>query len=814
MVLAGADDDEQRRAVASRARSSGAGTEHRGPERSLVELDLLAEIAAAACGTMAREALALGCRRLAEVFGAERCSVVADLGGVLDVIGTSEPPAVDLGRAPDGGLRLHSVPVRALHAVVEQVMREARPRRVEWPAPGSAGPVPAGRAGSAAGLAVPIRELGALVVECPPGWVSSSEDVRLATLVAALLGDVTRSVCRESERAHDAAAADALRQLLEMGVRAGSPMDAALALASTAARVLDVPVACAYLVDDSGRITAVSTLGAAPGLAERLRSGLVGQLAAGSPVWRRTVEGAEPGPDLIDDVVVGGSVRPGGVADLLELRALAAMPLLSSDGPLGLVLCGHPEPRTRWRPGTRELLAQLALEGTVVVDNARLRAVERYDATHDALTGLLNRKAFLDALESQLEEAERTGSSIAVLLLDLDRFKEVNDYLGHLHGDALLVDVATRLKSSLRQGDSLARLGGDEFALMLTTGATRAGAEIVAGKIATGLDSAFEVGGHTLHVDASVGVALYPDHALDATSLLQRADTAMYTAKRSGVGHAVYDRSVEGRAAEALGLLGELRRALQGARELRLHYQPKVDLRTGRVCGVEALVRWAHPRHGLLGPDRFVPLAEETGLVRALTSFVVPEALAQVRSWRAAGIDLRVAVNISARDVSDRELPAKVAQWLDGEGLEGSSLVVEVTERTVMDDRSNAAGALESLRALGVEVSLDDFGSGYSSLAYLESLPVDEIKIDRQFLCLGRSRRSVVRSIIALGHDLDMRVVAEGVETLEHAEWLARMGCDEAQGYHFSRPLPAVELERWIAGASDEAGWLDGAARD
>ena len=813
MVLAGADD-EARRAVVARVPHAAPATTTRAPEHTDDELDLLAELATAARLATASEALALGCRRLAEVFGVERCSVVAELGGELDVLATNECLAADAARGSDGGVCPRSMPVRALDAVVEQVMREGRPRRVEWPGTGSAGPFPAGRGASAVGLAVPVSELGALVVEGPPGWVCDSRVVRLATLAAAVLGDVARSVCREHDRAYDAAAADALRQLLEMGVRAGSPMEAALALASTAARVLDVPVACAYLVDEGGRITAVSTLGAAPGLAERLRAGLVGQLASGSPVWRRTVEGAEPGPDVIDDVVVGDSVRPGGVADLLELRALAAIPLLSSDGPLGLVLCGHPEPRTRWRPGTRELLSQLALEGTVVVDNARLRAVERYDATHDALTGLLNRKAFLDALESQIGHAKRSGSTIAVLLLDLDRFKEVNDYLGHLHGDALLVDVAARLQSSLRQEDSLARLGGDEFALMLTTGATRSGAEVVAAKIAASLDAAFEVGGHTLHVDASVGVALYPDHALDATGLLQRADTAMYTAKGSGMGSAVYDCSVEGRAAEALGLLGELRRALQGTRELRLHYQPKIELRTGHVSGVEALVRWAHPRHGLLGPDRFVPLAEETGLVRTLTSFVVPEALAQVRSWQELGIDLRVAVNISARDVSDKELPAKVAQWLDNEGVEGRSLVVEVTERTVMDDRSHAAGALESLRELGIEVSLDDFGSGYSSLAYLESLPVDEIKIDRQFLCLGRSRRSVIRSIIALGHDLDMRVVAEGVETQEHAEWLARMGCDEAQGYHFSRPLPAVELERWIASAPDEPGWLNVAARD
>jgi EAL domain-containing protein (putative c-di-GMP-specific phosphodiesterase class I) len=281
----------------------------------------------------------------------------------------------------------------------------------------------------------------------------------------------------------------------------------------------------------------------------------------------------------------------------------------------------------------------------------------------------------------------------------------------------------------------------------------------------------------------------------------------MFAAKRSGLGHELYDPAASDRHAAGIGLLGELRRVLHEPHELLLHYQPKIDLRSGRLSGVEALVRWQHPRLGLLGPDRFVPLAEETGLVRALTAWVVPEALAQLYAWTEAGLDTRVSVNISARDVADRDLPSSVAGWLALSGLAGTSLVLEVTECTVMTDRATTIYALQRLRELGVEVSLDDFGTGYSSLAYLESLPVDEIKIDQQFLRLGRSRRSVIRSIIALGHDLDMRVVAEGVGTAENAEWLARMGCDEAQGYHFSPPLSPADLERWAAGAAD-ANWL------
>ena len=815
MVVARTDDDGGGPRKPEHARASGphdgaaAGLQSRS-ERAAAEIELLAELAGAARVQDPVEVVALACRLLAELLGARRCTVVCDAGGQPSAILVSEQSQTKIR----GTIPAAREPARDLGAIVEQVLRARGPRRVEWPAPGAAGPFPSGTLAGATGLAAPVGDRGVVVVEHDPGWECATGDVRLVCIVAAILGDVTRDLRRGQEEAHHEATSRAMRQLLETGVSARSPMEAAIALASTAARVLDVPVACAYLVDDAGRIAKVSTVGASPERAARLRGGLVGQLASDSPVWRRTVEGAEPGPDLIDDVTVGGAVRRGGVADLLGLRSLAAIPLLSSDGPLGLVLCGGPEPCPRWRAGTRDLLAQLALEGAVVVDNARLRAVERHEASHDALTGLLNRRAFLERLERALEDAGRNGSSVAVLLLDLDRFKEVNDYLGHLRGDELLVDVAERLRVSTRAGDVLARLGGDEFAFMLTTGASRRGAEVVAGKVAAVLEGPFELGEHVLYVDASVGVACYPEHASDATGLLQRADVAMYAAKRSGVGHEVYDPGVEGRAAEALGLLGDLRRALQSPSELRLHYQPKIDLRTGHVSGVEALVRWAHARHGLLGPDRFVPLAEETGLIRSLTAFVVPEALAQLGAWRSQGMELRVAVNVSARDVVDRDLPAKVASWLAGAGVDGRCLVVEVTERTVMDDRTTTANALQRLRELGVQVSLDDFGTGYSSLAYLESLPVDEIKIDRQFLRLGRSRRSVIRSIIALGHDLDMRVVAEGVETAEHAEWLTRMGCDEAQGYHFARPLPALELERWVASGDDEPGWLRSFAGD
>ncbi|MDA8290370.1 MAG: EAL domain-containing protein [Actinomycetota bacterium] len=769
--------------------------------RSEDEVALLAEVVEAQAVLSGREVIDFAFRRLAQLLGAMRCSLFSEdeAGAIVERVVVTPDGAGAPGRRP-------CEPAVAMLPLVAQVLRDGALRRVLRPVLPGALVAARSEPVEREVLAVPVGDRSVLVIEQPPGEHAEEGDVRFAGLVAAVVSEPARDARRVREQQQYETIASAMRHLLEAGVRAGSAIEAAEALARTAAKVLDFPVAAAYLVDDAGRISRVVTVGARPGRGEQLQSRLTGQLAADSPVWRRTVEGPEPGPDLVDDTAADGLVRPGGVAQVLGLRSLAAIPLLSSDGPLGLVLCGDSTPRRRWRPGIRELLAQLALEGAVVVDNARLREAERHEARHDALTGLLNRRAFSQSLRDALAASRRSGEHVAVLLLDLDRFKEVNDHLGHHRGDALLVDVASRLRRSTRSSDLLARLGGDEFALLLTGRAHEDEAEAVAAKIASLLEDAFEVGDHVLHVDASIGIACFPDHAADADGLLQRADLAMYAAKRSGRGHEVFDPRDADRAADSVGLLGELRRALHEPDELFLHYQPKVDLRTGAVSGVEALVRWDHPRLGLVGPDRFVPVAEETDLVRSLTAWVVPEALRQVREWLSQGLELRVAVNVSARDVSDQELPAKVERWLEEAGLPGTTLVLEVTERTVMSEGAARSGTLQRLRASGVEVSLDDFGTGYSSLAYLESLPVDEIKIDRQFLSLRRSRRSVIRSIIALGHDLDMRVVAEGVETAEHADWLARMGCDEAQGYYFSRPVPPGELAEWARRAESGAG--------
>jgi diguanylate cyclase (GGDEF)-like protein len=417
----------------------------------------------------------------------------------------------------------------------------------------------------------------------------------------------------------------------------------------------------------------------------------------------------------------------------------------------------------------------------------------RHQALHDSLTGLANRSL----LHRRAERALRGDHPAAMLLIDLDRFKEVNDTLGHDHGDALLVEVAERLAGVLRRGDTLARLGGDEFAVLIAGAPDRAAVIEVAGRLQDALRRPFALRGVAVELEASIGVALYPEHGRTAGQLLQRADVAMYEAKRDGTGVATYAAERDPYSADRLGLLAELRRAIERD-ELVLHYQPKISLRTGELTGVEALVRWQHPSRGLLAPDEFVPLAERTGAVADLTRWVVDHALAQQRAWREQGIDLPVAVNLAAANIVDLTLPDTVARLLRRHGVAGDRLECEISEHTVMADPVRATDVLAGLRQLGVRLSLDDFGTGHSSLAYLKRLPLDEVKIDRSFvagMAEDENDAVIVRSTIDLARNLGLKVVAEGVETAEIMDALAGLRCDVAQGFHISRPLPPGELD-------------------
>jgi len=495
----------------------------------------------------------------------------------------------------------------------------------------------------------------------------------------------------------------------------------------------------------------------------------------------------------------------------VHLPALAVVPVYPvrhrPDGPVNgatevLVPYG-PVEATAARETQLLAVVLLALLGLCVLGLRRLAhhgRLREHAATHDALTGLPNRTLLRDRTGQAIRQADRDLVPAALLLLDLDRFKEVNDTLGHHYGDQLLLQVGERLRRALREVDTVARLGGDEFAVLLPKIATGEGAVAVANKLQTALEEPFALEGLSLDVEASIGVALYPDHAADADELLQRADIAMYTAKQTHAGFVLFDPKLDQHSPRRLALLGELRRAIE-QQQLVLHYQPKVDAHTGRVLGVEALVRWQHPEHGLVPPDEFIPLAERTGLIAPLTHYVMDAALRQCRAWQQAGHELSVAVNISARRLLDLAFPEEVAGLLAAWQVPARQLVLEITESTIMADPAHALQILGRLNTMGVQLAIDDFGTGYSSLAYLKTLPVHELKVDRSFVTQMTSNASdavIVRSTVDLGRNLGLRVVAEGVEDQTTWRELDALGCDAIQGYHVSRPVPADDLTSWL----------------
>jgi diguanylate cyclase (GGDEF)-like protein/PAS domain S-box-containing protein len=430
----------------------------------------------------------------------------------------------------------------------------------------------------------------------------------------------------------------------------------------------------------------------------------------------------------------------------------------------------------------------------------RQAEVNRHQALHDSLTGLPNRVLFRERIEQALKRAERDDDQVAVLLMDLDRFKEVNDALGHHAGDALLMEVGRRLPAVLRASDTVARLGGDEFGMLLIAPGGAEGVVPLVERIHRALQEPVVVSDLPLEIEASVGVAVYPADGLDSETLLRRADVAMYAAKECNLPYSFFDEASHHQDPTRLTLVAELRRALE-ERELVLHYQPKAILEGAAITSVEALVRWQHPERGLLAPDEFIGLAERTGLIRPLTLYVIDEALRQCRAWQAEGLELSVAVNLSARNLLDFEFPARVEELLERRQVERGRLELEITESTMLADPARTKLILDRLSGMGVRLSIDDFGTGYSSLAYLKRLPVDEIKIDRSFvmnMAHDEDDAVIVRSTIDLGRNLGLEVVAEGVETVEAWERLKALGCTIAQGYYLSPPVAAEKLSEWL----------------
>ena len=421
----------------------------------------------------------------------------------------------------------------------------------------------------------------------------------------------------------------------------------------------------------------------------------------------------------------------------------------------------------------------------------------------DSLTNLPNRAQFVLLLDEALAEARQRDQSVFVLMMDLDRFKHVNDVMGHHFGDALLRQVAERLTlhvSAAHSSAHVARLGGDEFAVLLPA-STSAQAQRIAGAILRALEAPLSLDDQTVDIGAGLGIAGFPEHGASAEEMLSMAEVAMYQAKLRRDGAIVYESAMDTASAKSLGLLTELRNAIERD-EFRLHVQPKLRLDTGEVAGAEALVRWAHPVRGTVFPDEFIPFAEQTGFIRVLTRWVLDRSAALCRELAEKGIDLKLSVNLSTRDLLDQDLPLKFNEILVRHDVAASSFCLEITESAIMDDPVRAQQTLERLHAMGVELSIDDFGTGYSSLAYLKRLPVDELKIDKSFVLNMESDigdTKIVRSTIDLGHNMGLRVVAEGIESEAVWRLLAALGCDQGQGYFMSRPIAADQLGQWIA---------------
>ena len=566
-------------------------------------------------------------------------------------------------------------------------------------------------------------------------------------------------------------------------------LDAAMGAAATAALAVSLGAPVPTAVAAGGAVGALALCRWRPGwgllvaivglaaLADGAALALVAAPAlAGAAWWREAPRG--PGPEfslvVLSAILISATVA----LTLLTMGQFADV----SDAAVALA--------------TVTVLAGMARAGLTVVE--RLRESDRRAVTDD-LTGLGNRRHLVDRLNAAIESAASAREVLALLLIDLDGFKELNDTLGHHAGDEVLRQIGPRLSHILRAEDILARLGGDEFAVVLAPG-DEATASAAGLRLRAALEHPFEVGGIRVHIDASVGIALFPEHARDALGLLQRADVAMYEAKRMRTGHEVYLQSRDRHSRERLRLVGELHGALETG-QLVLHYQPKADLRTGAVSGVEALVRWQHPARGLLGPGHFLPLVEQSGLTRALTSYVIDRALEDVGVLRSAGLALEVAVNLGPADLLDLGLPAQVARLLELRRCAPEHLQLEVSEDVVMADVERTVDVLRGLRAIGVRTALDDFGAGHAALSHLKQLEVDTLKIDCAFVMrVAQDERdaAIVQSLVDLGRRLGLRVVAEGIETQESWELLAGWGCDDGQGHLLARPMPADELAIWL----------------
>ena len=542
---------------------------------------------------------------------------------------------------------------------------------------------------------------------------------------------------------------------------------------------------------DSKRVEMVAQIGLPPEIEERLHHGSVSDGVSGRAMLEERVVAIEEykhSPAALAPLVGDG------------LQAVMAAPVHQNGAVCGSLAVGTHAPGRRYSDSEREMLLAFAEHASLALTDARNFSQALHQAFHDPLTDLPNRELFATKLESALTAAAHADTRVAVLFLDLDGFKTVNDSLGHTAGDELLRAVASRLQATIKEGDTAARLGGDEFAILLEFPRHRSSTPLeVADWILRTVSAPFEVAGQEVSLTVTIGVASAGGPGED---LLRNADLAMYHAKASGKNrYEVFEQRMHTALVRRLALEGELQRAVE-REQLVLHYQPIVGLRTGKLVGVEALLRWQHPDRGLLPPGEFIPIAEDSGLIVPIGRWVLRAACRQAAAWQAHHPALAMGVNLSSVQIGQRALPGEVADVLDDTGLDPRSLMLEITETVLMQDTESTTDRLRELKELGVQLAVDDFGTGYSSLQYLRGFPIDILKIAKSFIdgVAGASDESALaRAIIDLGESFQLRVVAEGIERPDQLERLLRLGCELGQGYYFAKPMDAAALERLMA---------------
>jgi diguanylate cyclase (GGDEF)-like protein len=498
---------------------------------------------------------------------------------------------------------------------------------------------------------------------------------------------------------------------------------------------------------------------------------------------------------VVDDYMAWPGHLPGVQT---TLASAAATPLIIGDRVAGAFAIGSVTVR-HFTPEEMRILSLFAAEVAPAIETSRLLAAAQHAARYDALTGLPNRVLFFERLEAQIAQCDRERTTFALMYADLDEFREINDAFGHEAGDAVLRELGVRLRQFVGIGDSVGRFGADEFAVLFPVGSGVTEARIAAERAVDFLKEPFSAGGNLVRLAASLGIVAYPEHGVEPEILLQRAESAMFAAKRSQARYRIYSADLDPQSQKRIALAADLRRAL-AENELVLYYQPQVDCRTGAVVAAEALLRWNKPGRGVVPPMEFIPFAEESGLILEITPWVLRQALRQLSQWRAAGIDFRVSVNVAMRNLHDPTFPDHVERIVAESGVPPASLILEITEGTIMLEPERTLELLQRFRRAGIGVAIDDFGTGYSSLTYLSRLPVDEIKVDKSFVMalIDPGNRAIVDAVVQLGRAFGLRVVAEGVKDGPTWNTIAGLGGVVAQGFHLSPPIPPDQLVLWL----------------